>query len=55
MKQNDENRVVIKDGKVITIPNEEAQRTGLLNIDEALRLSLEGIELYSKLLDDEDN
>ena len=50
MKQNDENRVVIKDGKVVTIFNEEARCNGYVDIEEGRRLIKERLKLFYNLL-----
>ena len=49
MKCNNENRVVIKDSKVVTLLNDETRRTGLLDLEEARRLSHEQIKMHWKL------
>ena len=44
------NRIVVKEGKVVTVFNDKTKETGYMSIDDAKRLSLEYIEKRWELL-----
>lgn len=45
-----ENEVIIKNGEVVTIFNEETQRTGYMSVDECGRLLHEMVDKTRELL-----